>query len=683
MTEDYKKRLIEYTTHLLNTETSQPTDYDPYEEVIENDDYSSDVWQIVMDTLGTRYCMVGGILEDESSENYIMYGGYQDVPSENSKGFLIYMNSENHPFKVVLLPNVRGFQLLKFDKSSNRVYGVCCNRASSWGSQDNDAYFCYFNNLFLTYTDDYPPQQLYATRIFQGSGGSQENQYKARDIIKHPDYSYYLIFGTTENNLMFPKVYELRINVGEADEFKQWVVPDGSRYDGMCFLGWYNDETPHFKGILTNTYNTLGFVLFQDNGDNVSLTNLTCDTTLYGITTSRCHPEFVALGQNNIYFEYNVAYEESGIYTQQACVYRYDGTTTIKTICKSLETLTEGVIKNVPMINLVQDAENVYAIKYENDDDLDFCRITLINLTKHPNPQENEWKEIGEGTSITSLNAFNTRARLVRQYNLVNFVSYAGYFRNLGIPSGNIDGFCNIFTTIISALGYTGYKYINNNVLVPSYVNLYNNNNILFSRNVYDTTTFGNTTTTSVEVPNNYLNNITIDEEKLLGQTNYTLVEATKQIQKNIYEILHINYFNTINVIDEDTNTEYPIGASLINKATTNGGNTNYNNAPCLKYRVNYEDNTTYIQDINWYTINDYNKQTYFVISVNKAIKNIDLISNDGTTIYITINGDFEIGKDYLITQKVRIGEKSISNDLQYNGENVLYNNNQVQVYSQ
>lgn len=683
MTEDYKKRLIEYTTHLLNTETSQPTDYDPYEEVIENDDYTSDVWQIVQDTLGSKYCMINGILEDESSENYIMYGGYQDVPIENSKGFLIYMNSENHPFKVILLPNVRGFQVLKFDKSSNRVYGVCCNRASTWGSQDNDAYFCYFNNLFLTYTDDYPPQQLYATRIFQGSGGSASNQYKARDIIKHPDYSYYLIFGTTNIELSYPKVYELRINVGEADEFKEWSIPTPENYAGLCFVGWYTDETPHFKGILGAVGNSPKFSLFQDNGDNISITSLSCDTTLDIMYSTRTNPDFVSLGQNNIYFVYNVSYEDSGIWTRQSCVYKYDGTTTIKTICKTLESLTDATIKSVPMINLVQDAENVYAIKYENDDDLDFCRITLLNLLTHPNPQENEWKEIGEGTAITGTNAYNTRARLVRQYNLVNFVSYAGYIKNLGVPSATIDGFCNRFTTIISALGYTGYKYINNNVLVPSYVNLYNNNNILFSRNVYDTTTFGSTTTTSVEVPNNYLNNITIDEEKLLGSTNYTLVDETKSIQKNIYEILHINYFNTINVIDEDTDKEYPISASLINKAATNGGNTNYNNAPCLKYRINYEDNTNDIGTITWKNITDLAKQTNFTIYVSKAIKNIDLISNDESTIYLTINGNFEIGNYYIINQKVRIGDKPQQENLVYNNENILYNGEQVKVYTQ
>ena len=681
MTEDYKKKLIDYATKMLETETSQPTDYDPYEEVIVNDDYASDTWQIVQNALGSKYCMINGILEDESSENYIMYGGYQDTIGENAKGFLIYMNQENHPFKVILLPNVRGFQLLKFDKASNRVYGVCCDRATYWGSTDNDAYFCYFNNLFLTYNDYYPPQQLYATRIFQGSGGSGDVLFRARNIVKHPDYSYYLIFGTHFSFLNYVKIYELRINVGEADEFKQWTISNASNYGGLSFLGWYTNETPHFKGILADMGSSPVFHLFQDNGDNVSLTNLTCDTTPDKMTTARTHPDWVELGQNNIYFVYNVGYTQDDIYTMQSCVYKYDGTTTIKTICKTLESLTEGLIKNVPMINLVQDIDKVYAIKYENDDDLDYCRITLLNLLTHPNPEENEWKEIGEGTSITGINAYNVKARLVRQYNLANFISYAGYIKNNGTPTGNIDGFCNRFTTIISAVGYTGYKYSNNNVLVPSYVNLYNNNDILFSRNIYDTTTFGNTTTTSVEVPNTYLNNITIDEEKLLGATNYTLIDATKSIQKNIYETLHINYFNTINVIDEDTNTEYPIGATKINKAITNGGNTNYNNTPCIKYRVNYVDGTNYIGNLTWYIIDDYNKATYFIVGVPKTIKNIDIISSDASTIYMTINGTFEIGKNYVINQNVRIGEKPTLEQLQFNSEDIYYNNQPIKRY--
>lgn len=655
MTEDYKKRLLDYATHLLNIESPNPTDFDPYNEVSVNDDYSSSAWDIVYDELGSKYCVINGILEDESSENYIMYGGYQDAPGENSKGFLIYMNQENHPFKVLLLDDIRGFQLLKYDKETNRVYGVCCDRASSWGSEDNDAYFSYLNNLFLTYNDYYPPKLLYEVRIFQGSGSSTANQYRARDIIKHPDHSYYLIFGTTYINLSEPKIYELRIKVGETNEFKEWTISNPSNYGGLCFLGWYTDDTPHFKGILGSTTSTPGLSLFQDNGDNVSITSLTCDTTIDQMISSRTNPDYVSLGQNNIYFVYNVGYLDSGVYTQQSCVYQYDGTTEVKTICKTLESLTDGTIKNVPMINLSQDVDDIYAIRYENDDDLDTCRITLINLITNPNPSENDWKEIGEGTSITSLNAYNTRVRLVRQYNLVNFVSYAGYIRNNGTPTGNVDGFCNRFTTIISALGYTGYEYITKDVLVPSYVNLYNNNDILFSRNVYNTRAFENTMTSSVEVPYNYLNNITIDEEKLLGQTNYILVDDTKEIQKNIYEVLHINFFNTINVIDEDTDKTYKVGAIKLNQTSTYGGDTNYNIGPCMKFRINYEDNTTSSSNMNWSSIDATHKQTSFTISVGKAIKSIDLVSNDETAIYMTITGTFEIGKDYIITQKVRV----------------------------
>ena len=74
---------------------------------------------------------------------------------------------------------------------------------------------------------------------------------------------------------------------------------------------------------------------------------------------------------------------------------------------------------------------------------------------------------------------------------------------------------------------------------------------------------------------------------------------------------------------------------------------------------------------------------TKFSLQVNKAINSIDLISNDETTIYLTINGTFTIGNYYTINQKVRIGDKPQQDNLVYNAENVLYNGEQVKVYTQ
>jgi hypothetical protein len=125
---------------------------------------------------------------------------------------------------------------------------------------------------------------------------------------------------------------------------------------------------------------------------------------------------------------------------------------------------------------------------------------------------------------------------------------------------------------------------------------------------------------------------------------------------KNQYEVVDLNFLNTINIIDEDTNIRYKSGATRLNQAITEGGSTNYTNTPCNKYRINYVDNTTDIQDLSWSDIDDTHKECKISIYVDKAMLSIDLLSHDESTIYLTIPLEVEIGKYYTIKQKVRIG---------------------------
>ena len=122
-------------------------------------------------------------------------------------------------------------------------------------------------------------------------------------------------------------------------------------------------------------------------------------------------------------------------------------------------------------------------------------------------------------------------------------------------------------------------------------------------------------------------------------------------------------------------------GASKLNRASISGGSTNFENAPCLKYRVNYTDNTSSTYSLTWENIRPGISKCLISFYTEKAAGSVDIISNDGTTIYLTINGDFMAEKYYTIRQKVRVGEKVVPETLQYNGEDVLYDNEEVQVF--
>lgn len=682
MREDYKKLLIEYLTNLLSIESPSPTDFDP-EDIAGRgvSDYSSNEWQSVVNAFNGKNVSINGILDSPNYDLYIMYGGYLEGDSGNSKGFLIYVDQYNVPQKVRLL-NGRGFQFLKFDETNNRVYGVVGDRANNPTANDNDAYFVYYNNLFLTQDDSNPPDLQYSYKIHTDSG---TDYFMARDIVKHPEKSWYLFFTTNFSNLTNAKVVELQINVGQSNVLNTWNI--GSGYYGYAFYGWYSGDTPHFKTIIADSGNQYDFILARDNGSSVSYTNLTCDTTISRPQTSYLRPNYVATSENNIYFVYNASYTENSATMKQSCIYRYDGTTTIKT-CYKTDALNFANYK-IPMLNLVNDVNTIYAIRMTPNED-GYALQKVVNLTEHPTPTESDFNALGgmggQFTYPYRFNVYNYMTKLKRNFNIIYFNSFCGYMREgLGLITNPLNGFTYQRGKIVQRIGYTGYPYTSYSSLVPRYVNMYYQNVALwFSRNVYNITRFDNTTTASVEIPANYLNDqYKVSRHKLFGNTCYELVRAQRIIDKNKYEIVHVNFINTINEIDEDTNTEYKLGAIKINQNTTAGLQTNYENTICNKYRINYTDGTTSIQTITWSSINNLNKTTFFTISVSKEIKNIDLISNDESTIYLTINGTFEVGKTYSISQKVRIGEKPNQEQLQYNNEDIYYNSQPIMVYTQ
>lgn len=679
MTEDYKQSLIDYVSGLLKIEQARPTEFDPREITgIGIEEYTSQRWSAILSAFNGKNVSINGILESENYNNYIMYGGYQNGNSGNCNGFLIYINEYGIPTKARLLSNARGFQFLKFDETNNRVYGVVSDRATSTVANDNDAYFVYYNNLFLTESDNNPPDITYSYKIHTDSS---TNYFTARDIVKHPEKPFYMIYSTNFSSLNCTRVTELIINVGQANELKTLYL--NNDYLGHAFYGWYDGETPKFKIIVRTENTTATMKLITYNGNSSSETALTNGITLPKPQNFYIKDNYLSMNENNIYFVYNANYQENSIQYKKSYLLKYDGTTTLKGIY-STNAIVYGTYHDIPILNVLRDNNTIYCVRGISDEANGSTHIAVVNISEHSSPQESDFENLGTGSYIYRFNMYNFRTILRRNYNLLYFENYSGYIReSLGNYDQPINGFSNQVGRIKQRIGYTGYPYSYYNALVPRYANLYyEDTKLMFSRNVYNITRFNNTTTASVEVPSNFLNNYPITREKLFGNTGYELIRANELINKNEYEILHLNFLNTINVIDEDTNTMYEMGAIKTNEGITTGTQTSYNNTKCNKYRINYEDNTSKIGTITWQNITDLSKQTNFAIYVKKAIKNIDLISNDESTIYLTINGNFEIDNYYTINQKVRIGDKPEQENLVYNAQNVLYNGEQVKVYT-
>jgi len=267
---------------------------------------------------------------------------------------------------------------------------------------------------------------------------------------------------------------------------------------------------------------------------------------------------------------------------------------------------------------------------------------------------------------ITNETLFYTDCRIQNNFNLYKFIIQTS--NNVLHPS-----------IVIYDNQYSGSSYQNYNSLIPAHSEIYSNGYIQFARDLYNKQVFENQTLAVVNVPFNYLNDMTLNPTNLLGQTMTTLVSDKRDITKNKYENVYINFLNKINVIDEDTGEIYPLTANYINKNINVGTSTNYNISKLTKVKINFS--TPQIISINWTKYYSYYKTTFEVQIEDEIPTSIDFISEDETTTYITKEYHFHKNKNYMISEKVRIGESLQREELMYNNQNVLYDNNQVMVY--
>ena len=202
---------------------------------------------------------------------------------------------------------------------------------------------------------------------------------------------------------------------------------------------------------------------------------------------------------------------------------------------------------------------------------------------------------------------------------------------------------------------YNGEQYCDTNVLNPHQIWLYDDDgNIIFARNLYNQTIYNNITESTIEIPNTMLNDITISEQKLIGETNYVLNDNQEDIEKNIYETLYINFFNTLLIQNRNTQDYVSniIGSSRINRSVSDVND--YDDAKITKFRVNYKNGISKVKNITSSTITNNIADIEFQLTIISDILNIEIISDDEITTYQTITDftNYEIGHTYTLSQK-------------------------------
>ena len=177
---------------------------------------------------------------------------------------------------------------------------------------------------------------------------------------------------------------------------------------------------------------------------------------------------------------------------------------------------------------------------------------------------------------------------------------------------------------------------------------------LIFARNLYNVSINGNTTLSSLRVPNTMLNDETINKSLLKSETNLILNKNAKNINKNIYESLTVNFYNTLKIQDRNTSNyiNNQVGSNRINQSVSK--EKDYQNAKANIVKINFADGTNRIFNLIP-TIENMKANYVFALKVDKEITNIEIMSSDNLTVYQTITPNFEIGKKYKITQEVTI----------------------------
>lgn len=246
-------------------------------------------------------------------------------------------------------------------------------------------------------------------------------------------------------------------------------------------------------------------------------------------------------------------------------------------------------------------------------------------------------------------------------YNYVDLYVIPNYnLINIYIPKYDSQVTTHKLSMVYNTTNYNGNEYEDVNSLIPDNSIIYNEDNeMIFARNLYDRTIYNSSSTSTLEIPNTLLNNDTISQSDLIGETNKVLISDSGNITKNIYEKLYINFINTINVIDEDNNVLYQETASNINSninSSLNVDNTLMNNKKIAKMMINCEDATCLSRLIQLTQINDTQYTIEGTFYVDNNIDTIDIVSYDETFKYLTIDGsNLEVGKTYTFSQSLRI----------------------------
>jgi hypothetical protein len=636
MTDDYKKNILAYLCGKTEKQTGSNIPQFTNTKVEVNDLYTN-----IANVVGEYFSTIG--------ETIIRAVGYEQAYKSNLTIFYGYSQNNRHP-------NMYGWLAL-VDDNSNLIQiidtyssGVVIGRIDDLGIAED-------GSIYLI-----------------------ERRYDNSNILRIVTLNNIAIKSPTSENYIakIKKTYQIANRSVAGDNYFYQIIKKHPTKNSFCCGGYnYNGDEP---------VNTVLELVDQGTGEpQLTHFNATININIKDLWNSWDNEDYLYFKMTGLdYSNYNETY----ILTRSA--------DTISSTNINVPFITnEGFIPSANM--KILDSNNIYYCGFEISE-TENKRVYVIyklngNIYENIYSQDEDYKEydrneatysnliINDGelyynASIYVANISNYKVqygRIVDKKVYLNEVYFSTSNLIYAINSLIIVKTFNLYKyifqskdTSVSSLqiynlnNYNGLEYSDINSMVPNQGILYDSQNEpIFARNLYNKTITGRTTQSTIEVPNNYLNDKIIAKENLLSETNSILISNNQTITKNIYETLNINFINTVQIKNDNEMTNpmlNPIGASRLNNSISE--TTDYDNTKALKVKINFADNTNYIIQLKENQVDKINDTSYmydFDIYVSKDITNIQIISNDETTIYQTITSTFEVGKFYNITQMVEI----------------------------
>lgn len=463
-------------------------------------------------------------------------------------------------------------------------------------------------------------------------GASSRSNYV---IVKAKNEAVYYITGYDSTSSSTLKVIKFQINVGSTNTWDIYSYANGSQpsLNNSVLLQKTNNGLIYKLFTLYSSGNNYYYREFtiNENG-NVSLSKeIILDRNFSWLSS-----QVLALSENNVY----IVLSENG--TTNSYIYKVNDSV-LSFIYSSTGYTSSPLIYLNNVNNLLFVSETISQNNNYNKQQIGVLSNDVIYFT-----------DMGL-TNNQSTVASATDFLITNSYNLFNI-----YVISDTTDQGQTPVYINkTLQLVYNNNNYNGASYENVNSLVPNSAVLLNDDEdpkIIFARNLYNKIINNNTTVSTVQIPNTLLNSDNIQNKSLYSQTNTVLDFDMDLLTKNIYETLNINFFNTIDILNNN-NTNNPIyntlGAIRLNNSISNVAD--YDDATLNKIKINYTDNTNEIKTIAPATINNGVATYNFAIYVPKEIDNIQMISNDENTVYQTITGTFGLNKYYSLTQEVRI----------------------------